>query len=96
MVLVAFGKTDELEPGASQTLTLTVPAEALASYDYKGEGCYVLDEGDYTFYLSDNAHSWAQLTQGDGSRIFTPAPGEGGLQPGQQAPLRPGGRGQPV
>ena len=47
VVLAAFDKTDLLEPGQSQTLTLTVDAEDLASYDYKDNGCYVLEQGTY-------------------------------------------------
>ena len=61
-VLVAFGKTDELAPGASQTLELTCTWEDLASYSYRHEnpdgtlGCYVLEEGDYVLSLRANSH----------------------------------------
>ena len=43
--LVTFGKTDSIEPGASQTLTLTFNTEDMASFDSKDKGCYVLEEG---------------------------------------------------
>ncbi|NCB62828.1 MAG: beta-glucosidase, partial [Clostridia bacterium] len=39
--LAAFDKTDLLEPGASQTLTISFRAEDMASYDADGAGCYV-------------------------------------------------------
>lgn len=71
VVLAAFGKTGELAPNASETLTLTVKAEDLASYDYKDNGCYVLDEGDYTFYLSENSHSWTAIDPADSAKCFT-------------------------
>lgn len=71
VVLAAFAKTDTLEPGASETVTLTVERDDLASYDYKENGCYVLDSGDYTFYLSENAHSWASLDSDDTSMVYT-------------------------
>lgn len=48
--LVAFEKTELLEPGSSQTLTLTAERRALATYDAAGEGGYVVAAGDYTFY----------------------------------------------
>lgn len=60
--LVAFDKTDELAPGASQTLELTFSWEDLASYSYRHEnpdgtlGCYVLEEGDYVVSLRANSH----------------------------------------
>ncbi len=71
VVLAAFDKTDLLEPGQSQTLTLTVHAEDLASYDYKDNGCYVLEQGTYGFYLSENAHSWADIDTADEGRYFS-------------------------
>ena len=71
VVLAAFAKTSELQPSESETVTLAVNAEDLASYDYKNNGCYLLDEGDYTFYLSENAHSWAQIAQDDAAHRWT-------------------------
>lgn len=29
----------------------------MASYDYKNEGCYVLDEGDYELSIRSDAHT---------------------------------------
>ncbi|MFB9619924.1 glycoside hydrolase family 3 protein [Brooklawnia cerclae] len=54
--LLAFDKTDMLEPGASQTMTLSVPVEDLASFDYETEGAYVLEAGRYEFKLMADSH----------------------------------------
>lgn len=59
--LVGFAKTAELNVGASETLTITVSRDYFTPYDYKNEKCYVLDEGEYKFYLSENSHSWAEI-----------------------------------
>ena len=55
--LCAFAKTDLLEPGQSQTLTLTLNADDLASYDSKGHGCYLAEAGTYYLYVSTDAHN---------------------------------------
>ena len=56
-----FAKTELLEPGASQTVTLTVNGFDMASfdaYDKDGDGHvgYELDAGTYTLYVGKNAH----------------------------------------
>lgn len=65
VVLCGFDKTDVLEPGEDQTMTVEVNEEDIASYDDTVNQCYVLDAGDYTFYLGTvdetvyGSHSWA-------------------------------------
>lgn len=60
--LIAYDKTSLLEPGASETLTLTFAKEDMASYCYTHDngngtvGCYVLEAGDYTISLRSNSH----------------------------------------
>ncbi len=54
--LIAFDKTDMLEPGASETLSITFNQEEMASYDTYGEGCYVLEEGDYGISIRQDSH----------------------------------------
>ncbi len=54
--LVDFGKTKELEPNESETLTISVDKYLLASYDYKGVKGYYLSDGDYYFAIGENAH----------------------------------------
>lgn len=56
VALAGFGKTDIIEPGDSATVNIMIDVEDLASYDYAGEGCYVLEEGDYELKLMINAH----------------------------------------
>lgn len=56
VVLGAFDKTEVLDPGASEKLTLTLNVEDMASYDYANEKCWVLDKGDYEIKLMNNAH----------------------------------------
>ena len=52
--LAAFAKTETLQPGESETLTLTFPIANLASYDDNGvtghRFCYVLESGAYNVY----------------------------------------------
>ena len=55
--LIAFDKTDILEPGASQTLTISFPAEEMASYDYQDAKGYVLEAGDYAISINSDSHN---------------------------------------
>ena len=59
--LAAFVKTNELGPGESQTVTLRFPFDDMASYDDEGttgkEAAYVLEAGDYTFYLGNSVRN---------------------------------------
>ncbi|MGN0255725.1 MAG: glycoside hydrolase family 3 C-terminal domain-containing protein, partial [Chordicoccus sp.] len=53
-VLIAFAKTKTLKPGETETVTLTVSASQLASYDDTGKICrsaWVLEAGTYRFFL---------------------------------------------
>lgn len=68
-VLGAFAKTKTLKPGESETLTLTMPVDNLASYDYLGERCYVADEGTYEFNLQTDSHNIK--VNSDGSAVKT-------------------------
>ena len=54
--LVGFEKTDILAPGESQTLTIEVDGDDVASYDAYGAGTYILDAGDYYFTAATDAH----------------------------------------
>ena len=55
--LVEFAKTEVLEPGQSQTLTISFNEEDMASFDSKDAGCYVLEEGDYKISIRSDSHN---------------------------------------
>ena len=57
--LVGYAKTKTLEPGASETVVISVEKEDLASYDAFGAGTYILNSGDYYLTAAYNAHSAA-------------------------------------
>lgn len=54
--LVGFDKTTELEPGASEEVTIYVSKEDFTSYDVYGAGTYILDEGDYYLATGNGSH----------------------------------------
>ncbi len=64
-VLCAYAKTDILEPGATQQLTLTARLSDLASYDDSGATghrfCEVLEAGAYHFYAGTDVCSAAPV-----------------------------------
>ena len=55
--LVAFDKTDIIEPGKEATYTLTWTVEDMASYDTYGHGCYVVEKGDYVISINADSHN---------------------------------------
>ena len=55
--LAAFDKTGLLEPGQSETVTLTFDTEDMATYDTYGTGYYVLEQGDYEISLRTDSHT---------------------------------------
>ncbi len=57
--LVGFEKTEILEPGKSETLTIEVDGDYVASYDAYGAGTYILDAGDYLFTAATDSHNAA-------------------------------------
>ena len=54
--LCGFGKTEILEPGAAETVTVNVPRSELAAYDANGAKTYILDAGDYYLTAAHDAH----------------------------------------
>lgn len=54
--LLDFGKTGVIEPGDSETVTITANLKYLASYDSEGAQTYIFEEGDYYFALGNGAH----------------------------------------
>lgn len=59
--LAGFVKTKSIEPGESDTVTLTLNAADMASYDYNDKNDnefagYELEKGEYIFSISNNAH----------------------------------------
>lgn len=71
VILAGYGKTGSLKPGESEVVTVTVDRDYITSYDYKTEKCYILDAGNYNFYLSDDAHSWANIQTSNKSKCYT-------------------------
>ena len=64
--LLDYGKTAELAPGASETVTITADMQNMASWDSTADnaagtkGCYILDSGDYWFTIGNGAHEAVQ------------------------------------
>lgn len=54
--LVGYGKTQILEPNATETLKIEVKGRDFASYDAYNEGTYVLDAGKYYLTAAKDAH----------------------------------------
>lgn len=58
VVLIGYAKTGILEPGASEEVTISFATDDLASFDNFGQGCYVLENGEYSFNVQKDAHQW--------------------------------------
>ena len=61
--LKAFAKTRELQPGESQTLTMTIPVRDLASFD-EANSQWLTEAGNYTFRIGSSSrdiHATATL-----------------------------------
>lgn len=74
VVLGGYEKTDLIQPGMSDTVTITMPVRTMASYDYNdlnanGIMGYELDDGDYTIYVGKNSNVWAD--ENAASKVYT-------------------------
>ena len=60
-VLRAFGKTAELAPGESGSLSFSVPVKSLCSYDDSGKSgyqdCFVVEAGEYNICIGTDVRS---------------------------------------
>ena len=55
--LIEFAKTNLLQPGESQTVTVTFSIEDMASYDENHAKAYVLEKGDYVISINSDSHT---------------------------------------
>lgn len=54
--LMDFEKTNALQPGESQTITMEIDLANLASYDAENAKTYIVDPGDYYFAIGEDSH----------------------------------------
>ena len=71
--LLDFGKTKLLQPGESETMTITARLDDMKSYDSKGQKTYILEAGDYYLTLARDAHE--AVNNMLAAKGFTPANG---------------------
>lgn len=57
VVLGGFAKTNLIPAGETDTVTITMNYDDMASYDYQTEKAYVLSAGEYTLSLRTDAHT---------------------------------------
>ena len=55
--LIEFEKTNLLQPGETQTVTVTFSIEDMASYDENNAKAYVLEKGDYVISINSDSHT---------------------------------------
>lgn len=55
-----FAKTGLLAPGESETVTLELDVEAMASYDHRDAGAWVLEDGTYELRVQTDSHTLAE------------------------------------
>ncbi len=71
IVLVNFEKTGLLAPGESQILSIETPITNLASYDDSGitgnAYSYVLEQGDYRFYMGSDCRNITEVKENEGA-----------------------------
>lgn len=74
--LLDYGKTKLLEPGESDTVTITFNKEDMASYCFTHDngngtkGCYVLEGGDYVISARSDSHNVLDRENCDGCRYL--------------------------
>ena len=54
--LIGFGKSDVIEPGETDIVSIKVDRRDIACYDAKGYGTYIIEEGDYFFTAATDSH----------------------------------------
>lgn len=54
--LVGFAKTQKLDAGESETVTVSVPKYLMRTYDAAKARSYIVEEGTYYFVVADSAH----------------------------------------
>ena len=59
--LAGYAKTNEIAPGASQTVKISIPTDNMASYDDGGktghDSAWVLEAGDYDIYVGNSVRT---------------------------------------
>ena len=73
--LGAYQKTSELLPGESETITLTLPLENMASWDAENDS-WLLEKGDYVLYLGSDSVGVIALDASVRSATLSHAGGE--------------------
>lgn len=63
VVLGGFAKTGSIEPGATESVTIEIAVEDMASYDYLDAKAYVLEAGDYELSVRTDSHTIAAGTE---------------------------------
>lgn len=76
--LVGFAKTSLLEPGKSETVTVSFDRSQLASYDYTTAKTWIMDAGTYYVTAAANAHEAVNnILSAKGKTIADGMTGEG-------------------